>query len=45
MEELIVLGYYQDFKTSFSGEVQDCILLERNHEQTCFLTPINLMRL
>lgn len=45
MEELIVLGYYQDLKIIFSGEVQDCKLSERNCEQTCFLTPINLTRL
>lgn len=47
MEELIVLGNDQDLEIFvFSRGVQDCIFSERNpYEQTCFLTPVYLMKL
>lgn len=47
MEELIVLGNDQDLEIFvFSRGVQDCIFSETNpYEQTCFLTPVYLMKL
>lgn len=40
-EELIVSGYYQDLKHSFSSKFQDWTLSERNHfEQTCLLSSV-----